>query len=341
MKARLRTAVVAGVAAGIVALGAAAWLSGKAVAPSGPPVPAERLTIAYSKAYVGSALVVIAAEQGYFRAEGLEVTLQPQATGAAAVRSVLAGNAHLATVAESGFVFFVLAGHPLAIIASISTSETEHGVVGRRDRGIAAPGDLKGKRIGVVPRTASAFALDYVLSGHNVLPEEVETIALKPEDMADAVSRGKVDAVAVWNSFLRASSKALGDAAVVFGPGAGFRMAFSLAGVREQLRERPEAMKKLVRALLRAEEFAARRPRDAMAIMARASEADPDELRASWADHALQVGLDQRLVTALELNARWAIKHGDAGTSRVPNFLEHLYPDALAAVQAARVSIIR
>ncbi len=57
-----------------------------------------------------SAPVYIAYEEGYFRDEGLAVTLQPFWAGKDAFQSVLDGKAQIATVAETPIAFARLAG---------------------------------------------------------------------------------------------------------------------------------------------------------------------------------------------------------------------------------------
>ncbi len=72
-----------------------------------------------NKRYVGSGLVVVAAANGYFRHAGLEVTLQPHASGKAALEAVFVGKADLATAADTPLVFAIVSGRPLLIVATM------------------------------------------------------------------------------------------------------------------------------------------------------------------------------------------------------------------------------
>ena len=60
----------------------------------------------------------------------------------------------MAAAAEVPFVIAVLNGQPFAIAATIVSVSTEMAVVARRDRSIAQPRDLMGKKIGVTLGTS-------------------------------------------------------------------------------------------------------------------------------------------------------------------------------------------
>ncbi len=122
------------------------------IKPAAPLVP---LIIATNATYIGTSLVFIAAANDFFKAEGLEVTLQPHASGQAALNAAPAGQADLATVAEVPVIFAAASGRPVMIIASIASQIRDQGIVARRDRGIAHASDFKGKRIGVTLGTSA------------------------------------------------------------------------------------------------------------------------------------------------------------------------------------------
>lgn len=335
----LKPAIWIGSAVVILSIVTAAWIYSSLTTPRQPAGPPEELTIAVNSTYIGSALVLIAAANGYFNAEGLDVTIQPHATGRAALDAALAAQADLATVAETPFMFAVMKGQPVSIVATISVAARDHGVIARKDRGIATPADLKGKRVGVTLGTSGHFVLDVMLSNNKI--RQVLIADLKPEEIVDGLLSGKLDAAATWSPHLDELQKALGENGLVFYGGGGFRVTFNVAARQDFIRQHPEAMKKLMRALLRAETFAAERPEDARTVSARAAKTDRAEVSAAWRDYQLQVKLDQGLLNLLEDQSRWAIKNGYVDKSEVPNYLSFIYPDALTAVKPAALTIIR
>ncbi len=59
------------------------------------------MTIAVSQASISFALVLIAADAGYFREAGLDVVFQTHTSGRDALAAALDGKADLATAAET------------------------------------------------------------------------------------------------------------------------------------------------------------------------------------------------------------------------------------------------
>jgi NitT/TauT family transport system substrate-binding protein len=144
-------------------------------------------------------LVHVAQARGYFREEGLAVTLRPHRFGKAALTALLEGQGDLATSAETPVVFAELSGRRLSVLASIGVSRKNMAVVTLTRAGISSPGDLKGKRIGVTRASSGEFFLDTFLLRHGLERQEVRFLDLRPEEMEEALASGRVDAAATWN----------------------------------------------------------------------------------------------------------------------------------------------
>jgi NitT/TauT family transport system substrate-binding protein len=93
-------------------------------------------------------------------------------------------------------------GTRITTLATIQTSNMDLAIVARNDRGIASPGDLKGKKLGVTLGTNADFFADAFLFDHGIDREKVKIIDMKPDEMADALGAGRVDAVATFNPTL-------------------------------------------------------------------------------------------------------------------------------------------
>ena len=59
-----------------------------------------------------------------------------------------------------------------------------------------------------------------------------------------------------------------------------------------------------------------------------------------WPTFQFSVTLDQSLLLTLEDETRWAIKNKLTGRTNIPNYLYHIYLDALHAVTPEAVTII-
>src|SRR5208283_4648206 len=129
--------------------------------------PREKITIAYSTT-PNAILVYIAFAKGYFLEEGLDAIPQVHPFGKIALNAVVEGKADLGTVADTPIVFTVMNGQKIAILATTQTSNRNEAIIARRDRGIAKPADLKGKKIGVPFGTHADFFTDIFLIAHGI-----------------------------------------------------------------------------------------------------------------------------------------------------------------------------
>jgi ABC-type nitrate/sulfonate/bicarbonate transport system substrate-binding protein len=185
-----------------VALAVIAWSGSGCTPPDKQAGPREKITFAYSTA-PNAALVHIAFANGYFSEEGLDATPQLHVFGKLALDAVMDGKADLATVAETPFVFAVMNGRKITTFAVIETSNRNEAIIARQDRGIAKPSDLLGKKIGFTLGTTSDFFAYSFLLFHGIDEKQVRRIGMDPDEMAEALGTGKVDAVSTWNPYLR------------------------------------------------------------------------------------------------------------------------------------------
>jgi NitT/TauT family transport system substrate-binding protein len=317
--------------------GAYAWIA--RTSPSHPGGPFEQVTIATTK-YVGSCPIFVAQQEGHFAREGLLVAIQPHSTGKAALYSALGGQADLASMLDIPFMFAAMNGQPVSIVATISTTEEGQGIVGRRDRGIATPASLKGKRIGVTLGTSGHFLLDAFLIRERLSANEVSVRDIKPEEISKAMANGDIDAASTWEPYVGTLRGQLGANGVTFSGAGVYDSVFIVSGTRDYVVSHPETIKKVLRALVRGAQVCQDAPDAAREIVAKAMQTDATKLKELWASYRFNITLDQSLVLALEDETRWAIKAKLTGRTDMPNYLNYLYLDALEAVKPAAVTVI-
>ncbi len=304
---------------------------------TGPP---EKVTIAYSTAF-NAALVHIAFAKGYFKEEGLEATPQPHAYGKAALQAVIEGKADLATVADTPIMFAIMDGKKIAIVATIQTSSQDNAVVARKDRGIIKPSDLNGKTIAMTAGTTSDFFTEIFLLAYGIDRKRVTIVSLKPDELVSALSAGKVDAATSWNPVVIQMQKALGNNGCTFYGEKLYTETFCLTAKQDFTKSHPETIKKVLRAITRAETFAHRHPKDARRLVAEFSKSDQALLDSLWDIYTFKVTLDQALLVDLEDQTRWAMKYRMTALQDMPNYLDYIYEDGLKAVAPEAVRVIR
>lgn len=303
-------------------------------------VPAVKLVIATFWTSAGGN-VMLAERMGFFRDQGLEVTLQPYPNGSLALAALIEGKADLATVGGPPIALGALKGRRFLILATLFESATVINMIARRDRGIDKPSDLAGKKLGTVFGSVSEFLQDSILDRYDVDSQSIVRINLAPAQTVSALLAGEVDAVTIWAPYALDLRNRLGNQAVVFGTEASYTSPIVLLGRKDLVTQHPEVMRRVLAALDRANAFARSDSSRSVREIAQTLGLDEAIVTADWDPLKFTLGLNQSLVIFLEEQARWAIRRRLVDADAVPNFLEWIYADALAAVKPEAVSVIR
>jgi len=299
------------------------------------PLP---IRLAYST-QIDCALVHLAMAKGFFREEGVVVQPTILSYGKQALEAVMAGEADMATVAETPVMFAALRGERISIVASIFSSKMNHAVVANRSRGVSRIEELRGKRIGFTRGTTSEIFLSYFLVANNIEASEIIPVDLNPDQMQNAILTGEVDAVSAWSPHLKVLARRLGNNGTAFHDPDIYTETFVLAGRPVFVEQNQEAVRRVIRALLKAEEFASQHPTEAQALLAGPLKFSPEILRECWKENLFRVSIDHALLITLEEETRWAMKHHLAGDATMPNYLDYIDSRALMAVKPEAVNV--
>ncbi|MCK9275497.1 MAG: NrtA/SsuA/CpmA family ABC transporter substrate-binding protein [Syntrophales bacterium] len=300
----------------------------------------DKITLSYVDT-THAVLAGIALHQGYFLQEGLEVSPRTHSFGKSALDDLLKGRADFATVADPPIMMEIMKGGDISVIATIQTSNRDNAVIALKKSDIAVPADLKGRKIAATLGTTSDFFMDAFLVANGIGWYEVEKVGLKPEELNDALMSGKVDAVSAFQPFVAQMQKELGDRIISFTDESIYTWTFSIVAKREFIRKNPERVAKLLRALLRAEDFVKTNPAEAQKIVAGYSGMDIDIVSEIWSHMRFAVTLEQFLVLALEDESRWAVNSGIIKNRKIPNYLKYFYFEGLESVKPEAVRILR
>lgn len=305
-----------------------------------PAGPLEKITIAYTNNF-NAILVQIAFVKGLFKEEGLDATPQAHAFGKPALQAMLDGKADIAAAADTPIMFAVMDNRKISILAVIETSNRNSGILARQDRGISKPSDLKGKTIAVTRGTTSDFFSDGFLIVHGIGRKQATLIDLKPDEMAAALATGKVDAAATWHPNLAQLQKGLGTKGLIFYGETVYTEAFCVAALQDFIKQHPGAVRKFLRALIKAEAFLKQHPEESRRLVAEFIKADKALLDELWDNYNFRVTLSQSLLVSLEEQTRWAISNRLTQRRDMPNYLDFIDADNLRALKPEAVRIIR
>jgi NitT/TauT family transport system substrate-binding protein len=194
---------------------------------------------------------VLAKVRGYYKAEGLDLELQSVTGGAEVAKQVGIGNAAMGEAVCDATIIVRSNGVPIKAVGLIGGGSFTQLIV-NADSSITSPADLKGK-------TVSVFA--YQDTTYYALLGAIYSAGLTKSDV-DIVAGGPTN---VWAMFLDKRAQAMGVApdyiAIVTAKGAKVRvipindyfptMAQAILASDKMIAERPEVVRKVVRATLR------------------------------------------------------------------------------------------
>ncbi|RYP42775.1 hypothetical protein DL770_011679 [Monosporascus sp. CRB-9-2] len=199
--------------------------------------------------------------------------------------------------------------------------EVTYRLVANKAAGITSLADLRGKRVGTIPRTsAEVFVRQLLANGGGLSPEDYTTVSgwvcmrepcgadTFPAQLAD----GTIDAFGVWETAVELGIRALGDDAVVFKNSSVYREVYSLYSTEEKLADAGTRKKivEFVRALNQTYDvFRGAPDDDADGVYTTVGElirVDVPVLKSVWADHVWGPGsLEKDLVDYLEVEDQY------------------------------------
>lgn len=147
---------------------------------------------------------LVAAEQGYFKEEGLDVEIKPVVRGVLAVEAIVAGSMQFAEVSDVVLFSAIDKGIPLVAIGAASRGFTGK-MVGKPSLGeIKSLADLKGKRIGIQVGTGVHGVFLMLLEQQGLSESDFQISNVRVTDMPTAMaSEGAFDAVLGWDPMMQ------------------------------------------------------------------------------------------------------------------------------------------
>lgn len=302
------------------------------------PKPVEKIILAINPV-PPSALIFIAEEKGFFSEERLSVEYANFQTGKLALDALLGGGAELATTADVPIALAGLAEQDFKVVATIGWSKTDVQVVARKDSGISAPSDVRGKKIATTQGGGPLFFTHKFLEANNIALSEVNLTYMLPSDMVVALAKGELDAIVIFGPYHLNAKEQLGENALAFSPDNIYGETWNIVASLEYAKKNPGGIRRFLRALLKAEEFLKSNKQEAIEITAKQSNLDKSTVESDLDLWNIELVLNNVLTDYLDLEAEWAIEKGLSKSTTVPDyeklidssFLREFKPEAVPA----------
>src|SRR5436190_8334247 len=165
----------------------------------------------------------VAAENGYWANQGLDVTVKLTSSGRAVVQAVQAGDAQFGHAALSTTIASARASGNLlkGVIAYYNAADYVakaggRAIIGRKDRGIDAgnPKSMEGKKIAYLTgSTNEAYLLEW-FHKNKLDIAKAQLVSVPVENMPITLQQGLVDAAVPWEPYQSQAIRELGPNAV-------------------------------------------------------------------------------------------------------------------------------
>ena len=306
-----------------------------------PYEPVESISIGLSPNEVNT-LIYVAETQQFFASNGLGVTIIDNISGPANIDSMLKGEVDIATAAEFVFVrkTMVDESNSVLIISAIDRVFNTH-IVARKDRGISNISDIEGKIIGLSLGTSNEFHLGRFLDLNGISRNNITLVNISPPETPEALANGTVDAVVAWQPYINTIENLIGgDNIITWTAQEDQEQYIAAFCTNDWATAHPDLVIRFLRALAQAEDFAIHNPAKTKTVVAGRLSYSSEYLETVWDENKFSLSLDQSLILAMENEARWMMRNNLTNETKVPDFLNYIYPDGLMSVDPRSVNLI-
>lgn len=250
-------------------------------------------------------LAIIADDQGFFRDNGVNVTVRFVSSGSEVPAGMAGGTIPIAVAAATNPMAMAASGIPVNILAQISDISGILQLVVREDAGIEMPSDLEGRQLGITRIPLSVSVLERGCAAYGCAFDSVQMVNMQPEDIVLAYERQNVDAVLTWEPWasyvVQRGGKVLFSATQSFVPGqegpnqidAVYAALFARS---DFIQGNPEAVEGILRGLLQAADWFQENRDEAAEIVGRVINIPPDVVKSTH----------DKVETAVSLSAKFA-----------------------------------
>jgi len=273
-----------------------------------PQADAATITVGTSRDPNNGAQVLIAEQKGFFKDEGLDVSVKYFPSGGDLMTAFVGGSVDFGSAGTIPVVTLRARPFPLKVIAQMSDISGAQQLIVKQN--VKSLDELKGKKIGVMLGTASEAFYKSIIKSYGLDASGMTVINMAPTDMTTAFVRGDVEAIVLWEP-AAAKARSLGKGKILLSGTTDFRGAAPapkrvygdhalLFANEKTLQKEPDEAVAVVKALRKASDFIQNNRKEAVAILAKVYELEPQDIEAILDMNRYSLELDDRLVQDLD-----------------------------------------
>jgi ABC-type nitrate/sulfonate/bicarbonate transport system substrate-binding protein len=284
-----------------------------------------------------SALLFIADDQGFLKANALDVEIRSFPSTADATNALVAGEIVGAQPSAQIVNSLLGRGIDIKIAAVVSRNPRDMKVVGRSE--MSSPADLKGKKVAVVAGSASEFLMTSYLQSGQLSASDVEFLKADAPEIVALMDRGDAQAFALWEPFPANARKIMGDKGKIlaYSEDLGYKGTLFQVLSAKFLAQNPDTQARLMKAYADAEAYMQANPDKALEIIAKASSLEVSAARPLVENGVYHLVADQDMLTELHKLGQWLKDVGQL--KEIPDYAKAIDTSGLQKVDPSRVTL--
>lgn len=300
--------LAAGICIGIMALSAGCGSSNKNSVDNAKADKQEIIAYGVVDPQI-SAQQIIADKKGYFKEEGLNVKNKFLQSGGEISPVISGGTAQVSF--ESPYTDIALAANNVGvkIVAPMADIGNTQCVVAGKNSGINNAKDLEGKKIGIASGAGVMIAIRNMCKEMGVDVNKIKFVTLAPSDQIAALEHGDIDAMACWEPWVGTAVEQGGKllfsgrkAYLADKKGDVNWMSFytTFQVTDKFLKEHPEDIQKMLKALKKATDFINKNPDEASKIIADQLNLKQPQVKEIMSKNVYSMKYDQNFVQSCQ-----------------------------------------
>jgi ABC-type nitrate/sulfonate/bicarbonate transport system substrate-binding protein len=254
------------------------------------------------------AQIVIASKQGYFKEEGLDADVKYFPSGGDLMSAFVGGSIDYGTGGSTPVMTVLARPYPLRIIAQVSDISGAQELIVKKD--VNSLDQLKGKKIGLLPGTASEALVRAIFTTYHFDPSSVQIVNMGPTEMISTFVRGDVAAVSLWEPH-STKARELGDGKTLVSGTTSFIGGKTTANrihgdhavlfaSESTVKAQPAVTKGVIAALEKANEYMKSHRSEAIAILAKEYSLKPADMSAVLDKNRYTLEINDQLVSDMD-----------------------------------------
>jgi NitT/TauT family transport system substrate-binding protein len=292
-----------------------------------------------------AAQIAVASAKGFFREAGVDVDVKYFPSGGDLMTAVVGGTAGIGSSGSTPVTTLRSRPYPIRIVAQIADISGAQQIIVKQS--LKSVDELYGKKIAIMRGTGSEALFNSFVKAYGFDPSKVELVHMAPAEMIASFARGTVDAISVWEPNTTRARKAANGKVLVSGtksniPGKeGTRRIYGdhavLFATDTFLKEQPDAVRSVLKALAKADQFILSDKQEATAILSKEFGLEPADMADVMESNQYTLELDDQLVR--DLNGVAAFLFGLKRIQSQPNARDWIDPAPLRVVQPSLVKL--